>query len=73
MVVLIVVVGFKKLCLGDFFLLIVNYEEKMYFVGKVFGGFLKCEGCFSDCVILIVCLIDCLICLLFVEGFCNEV
>lgn len=73
MVVLSAVVVFKEVKDVDFFLLIVNYEEKMYVVGKIFGGFIKCEGCLSECVILIVCLIDCFICLMFLEGFCNEV
>lgn len=45
----------------------------MYVVGKFLGGFNKCEGCLSMDVILIVCFIDRLICLMFVEGFCNEV
>lgn len=42
-------------------------------VGKVSGGFFKCEVCLIEKEILIVCLIDCLICLLFVEGFKYEV
>lgn len=71
--VLSVVVVFKEVKDIDFFLLMINYEEKMYVVGKIFGGFIKWEGCLSIEVILIVCLIDCLICLMFVEGFCNEV
>lgn len=57
----------------DFFLLIVNYEECLYVVGKILGGFIKCEGRLSEKVILVSCLIDCLICFLFVDGFWNEV
>lgn len=45
----------------------------MYVVGKILGGFFKCEGCLFEGEILIVCFIDCLICFLFLEGFKNEV
>lgn len=72
--VLVIVVGVKLLVEGcDFFLLFVYYQEKIYVVGCIFGGFFKCEGCFFEKEILILCLIDCLICLLFFEGFMNEV
>lgn len=72
-VVLFIVIVLKEVKNVDFFLFIVNYEECLYVVGKIFGGFIKCEGCLSEKVILVSCLIDCLICLLFVDGFCNEV
>lgn len=73
-VVFVIVVGQKKVKSGqDFFLLIVNYQECIYVVGKILGGFFCCEGCLSEGEILIVCLIDCLVCLLFLEGFVNEV
>lgn len=72
-VVLLMVIVLKEFCDGDFFLLIVNYEEKMYVVGKIFGGFKKREGCFGDDVILIVWLIDRLIRFLFFKGYKYDV
>lgn len=70
---LVISVG-KYLCEGfDFFLLMVDVEECLYVVGKIFGLFFCCEGCFLIEVIFVCCLIDCLLCLLFVDGFCNEV
>ncbi|HDU1198270.1 TPA: polyribonucleotide nucleotidyltransferase [Listeria monocytogenes] len=72
-VVLTAAVGSKKPRPGDFFPLTVNYEEKMYSVGKVPGGFLKREGRPSDCATLTARLIDRPIRPLFAEGFRNEV
>lgn len=72
-VVLLIVIVFKEFRDGDFFLLIVNYEEKMYVVGKILGGFKKREGCFGDEVMLIVCFIDRFICLLFLKGYRYDV
>lgn len=72
-VVLTAAVGFKKPRPGDFFPLTVNYEEKMYSVGKVPGGFLKREGRPSDRATLTARLIDRPIRPLFAEGFRNEV
>ncbi|MBC1521117.1 polyribonucleotide nucleotidyltransferase [Listeria aquatica] len=66
-------VGSKKPRPGDFFPLTVNYEEKMYSVGKVPGGFLKREGRPSDRATLTARLIDRPIRPLFAEGFRNEV
>lgn len=57
----------------DFFFLSVDYEEKLYFVGKIFGGFLKREGKFLEKVIFILRLIDRLIRFLFLKGFRNDV
>lgn len=72
-VVLTAAVGSKKPRPGDFFPLTVNYEEKMYSVGKVPGGFLKREGRPSDKATLTARLIDRPIRPLFAEGFRNEV
>lgn len=55
-VVFVIVVGQKKVKLGqDFFLLIVNYQECIYVVGCILGSFFCCEGCLSEGEILIVC------------------
>lgn len=72
-VVLTAAVGSKKPKPGDFFPLTVNYEEKMYSVGKMPGGFLKREGRPSDKATLTARLIDRPIRPLFAEGFRNEV
>ena len=42
----------------DFFPLTVNYEEKLYAVGKIPGGFIKREGSPSEKAILTSRLID---------------
>lgn len=60
----------KKL---DFFPLTVNYEERLYAVGKIPGGFIKREGRPSEKAILASRLIDRPIRPLFAEGFRNEV
>lgn len=57
----------------DFFPLTVNYEEKMYAVGKVPGGFIKREGRPSEKATLAARLIDRPIRPMFAEGFRNEV
>ncbi|QBK14608.1 polyribonucleotide nucleotidyltransferase [Thermoactinomyces vulgaris] len=57
----------------DFFPLTVNYEERLYAVGKIPGGFIKREGRPSDKAILASRLIDRPIRPLFDEGFRNEV
>ncbi|HEY8423354.1 MAG TPA: polyribonucleotide nucleotidyltransferase, partial [Clostridia bacterium] len=57
----------------DFFPLGVDFEEKMYAVGKIPGGFKKREGRASDKAILISRLIDRPIRPLFPEGFYNDV
>src|SRR5699024_6601176 len=56
-----------------FFPLTVNYEEKLYAVGKIQGGFIKREGRPSEKAILASRLIDRPIRPLFPEGFRNEV
>jgi len=56
-----------------FFPLTVNYEEKLYAVGKIPGGFIKREGRPSEKAILASRLIDRPIRPLFPEGFRNEV
>src|SRR5918996_791415 len=57
----------------DFFPLTVNYEERLYAVGKIPGGFIKREGRPSERAILASRLIDRPIRPLFAEGFRNEV
>jgi polyribonucleotide nucleotidyltransferase len=57
----------------DFFPLTVNYEERLYAVGKIPGGFIKREGRPSERAILASRLIDRPIRPLFPEGFRNDV
>ena len=57
----------------DFFPLGVDFEEKMYAVGKIPGGFKKREGRPSDKAILVSRLIDRPIRPLFPKGFFNDV
>jgi polyribonucleotide nucleotidyltransferase len=57
----------------DFFPLTVNYEERLYAVGKIPGGFIKREGRPSDKAVLAARLVDRPIRPLFPEGFRNEV
>lgn len=57
----------------DFFPLTVNYEERLYAVGKIPGGFIKREGRPSEKAILASRLIDRPIRPLFAEGFRNDV
>ncbi len=57
----------------DFFPLTVDYEERLYSVGKIPGGFIKREGRPSESAILSGRLIDRPIRPLFAEGFRNDV
>lgn len=57
----------------DFFPLTVDYEERLYSVGKIPGGFIKREGRPSEAAILAGRLIDRPIRPLFDEGFRNDV
>ena len=57
----------------DFFPLTVDYEERLYSVGKIPGGFIKREGRPSEASILASRLIDRPIRPLFAEGFRNDV
>ena len=57
----------------DFFPLSVDYEERLYSVGKIPGGFLKREGKPSEKAILTSRLIDRPIRPLFPKGFRNDV
>jgi len=57
----------------DFFPLTVNYEERLYAVGKIPGGFIKREGRPSEKAILASRLTDRPIRPLFPDGFRNEV
>ena len=58
---------------ADFFPLSVEFQEKMYSVGKIPGGFLKREGRPSEKAILSCRLIDRPIRPLFPKGYYNEV
>ncbi|NLW39388.1 MAG: polyribonucleotide nucleotidyltransferase [Tissierellia bacterium] len=57
----------------DFFPLSVDFEERLYSVGKIPGGFIKREGKPSDKAILTARLIDRPIRPLFPEGYRNDV
>ncbi|KPC76970.1 polyribonucleotide nucleotidyltransferase [Laceyella sacchari] len=72
-VVMATVVASKEPRDTDFFPLTVNYEERLYAVGKIPGGFIKREGRPSDKAILASRLIDRPIRPLFDEGFRHEV
>jgi len=71
--VLSVVANKKEMSTGDFFPLMVIYQEKLYAAGKIPGGFLKREGRPGDHETLISRLIDRPIRPLFKEGFKNDV
>ena len=72
-VVLTAAVASKDAMDVDFFPLTVNYEEKMYAVGKIPGGFIKREGRPSENATLTARLIDRPIRPMFADGFRNEV
>lgn len=73
-VVLVTATASKKPREGiDFFPLSVDFEEKMYAVGKMPGGFIKREGRSSEKAILSARLIDRPIRPLFPEGYRNDV
>ncbi|MGM0238462.1 polyribonucleotide nucleotidyltransferase [Enterococcus sp. AZ103] len=72
-VVLSAAVASKEAKNFDFFPLTINYEEKMYAVGKIPGGFIKREGRPSTDATLTARLIDRPIRPMFAEGFRNEV
>lgn len=57
----------------DFFPLLVDYEERLYAVGKIPGGFIKREGRPTEKAILSARLIDRAIRPLFPRGFRNDV
>lgn len=57
----------------DFFPLTIDYEERLYAVGKIPGGFIKREGRPSEAAILAARLIDRPLRPLFPKGFRNDV
>ncbi|PRX33619.1 polyribonucleotide nucleotidyltransferase [Orenia metallireducens] len=57
----------------NFFPLMINYEERLYAVGKIPGGFIKREGRPSDAATLAARLIDRPLRPLFPKGFRNDV
>lgn len=59
--------------LSDFFPLTVIYQEKLYSVGKIPGGFIKREGKPTDAATLAARMIDRPMRPMFKEGFKNEV
>ncbi|MEK3886928.1 polyribonucleotide nucleotidyltransferase [Bacillus sp. FSL K6-3431] len=71
--VLCAVTASKEAKAVDFFPLTVNYEERLYAVGKIPGGFIKREGRPSEKAILASRLIDRPIRPLFADGFRNAV
>ncbi len=72
-VVLTAVTNKKEASTGDFFPLMVLYQEKQYSVGKIPGGFIKREGRPTENATLAARLIDRPIRPLFPDGFKNEV
>lgn len=72
-VVLTAAVASKKAKDVDFFPLTVNYDEKMYSVGKIPGGFIKREARPSETATLTARLIDRPLRPMFADGFRNEV
>ena len=72
-VVIATAVASKETKDTDFFPLTVNYEERLYAVGKIPGGFIKREGRPSEKAVLASRLIDRPIRPLFPEGLRNEV
>ncbi len=71
---LVTCVGSKQAREGvDFLPLTVDYEEKLYSVGRVPGSFGRREGKAPDKAILISRLIDRPIRPLFAKGYCNDV
>ena len=71
--VLSTVVMSSKVSDGDFFPLMIVYQERLYSVGKIPGGFIKREGRPTENATLAARLIDRPIRPLFDEGFRNEV
>lgn len=57
----------------DFFPLLVDYEERLYAVGKIPGGFIKREGRPPESAVLAARMIDRPLRPLFPEGFRNDV
>ena len=73
-VVLVNTVASKKPRPGiDFFPLLVDYEEKMYSVGRLPGGFIKREGRPSEKAVLVSRLIDRPVRPLWPDGYRNDV
>lgn len=68
-----VVVKKETNLLSDFFSLMVIYQEKLYSVGKIPGGFIKREGKPTDAATLAARMIDRPMRPMFKEGFKNEV
>ena len=67
------VINKKANLLSDFFPLTINYQEKLYSVGKIPGGFIKREGRPTEAATLAARMIDRPMRPLFKEDFKNEV
>lgn len=72
-VILSTAVMSKNVSTADFFPLMILYQEKLYSVGKIPGGFIKREGRPTDVATLAARLIDRPIRPMFSENFRNEV
>ena len=72
-VILSTAVMSNKVSTGDFFPLMILYQEKLYSVGKIPGGFIKREGRPTDVATLAARLIDRPIRPMFDENFRNEI
>lgn len=72
-VILSTAVMSSKVSTSDFFPLMILYQEKLYSVGKIPGGFIKREGRPTDIATLTARLIDRPIRPMFDENFRNEV
>lgn len=72
-VILSTAVMSKNVSTADFFPLMILYQEKLYSVGKIPGGFIKREGRPTDVATLAARLIDRPIRPMFDENFRNEV
>lgn len=72
-VVLVIVIIVKGREGIDFLFFLVDYEERFYVGGKIFGGFLCWEGCFLEKVIFIGCLIDRFLCFLFFSWLWDDI
>lgn len=72
-VILSTAVMSKNVSTADFFPLMILYQEKLYSVGKIPGGFIKREGRPTDVATLAARLIDRPIRPMFDEAFRNEV
>lgn len=68
------VVFVKEVWEGQFFFFFfVDYQEKYVLVGCIFGNFFCWEVKLFDYEVLILCLVDWVICLFFLDGYMNDI